>query len=308
MNNKYDATYGKLIQTVLDEGEKVNDRTGVNTISSYNTFVDYGQTDLDAFPILTSKFVPFKTVLSELLWFLEGSTDERRLAEITHNKPREEIQDKTTIWTANAKADYWGKEDLGNIYGMMWRRTPYPIITERNVHGYKFNDVSVGYYDVLGETIERMKVKPHDRRHVITAWQPAMQTQDQAALPPCHHTFQFTVTPSMQLNLLVDMRSNDIMLGHPFNMTSYALLQTMVAQVCDFKLGKLSFVLGDAHIYTNHIEGASENWLRIKDMDLPSNPRLVVDPSIKHIDDFKKDSFELIDYKYLPKIAMPMAV
>lgn len=306
--NSYDATYGGLVKKILENGSKVDDRTGVNTLSEYNAFVDYGQTELGQFPILTSKFVPFKTVLSELLWFLEGSTDERRLAEITFNKPRDEITEKNTIWTANAKADYWGKEDLGNIYGMMWRKAPYPIITERNVHGYKFNDVSVGYYDALGETIEKMKAKPFDRRHVVTAWCPALQTQDQAALPPCHHTFQFTVTPEMRVNLLVNMRSNDIMLGHPFNMTSYALLQAMVAQVCDYKLGKLSFILGDAHIYNNHIEGALENWNRISCMALPDLPTLLIDESVKHIDDFKKDSFELIGYEPLPKISMPMAV
>lgn len=311
MNYDYDKVYIEFLNSILSNDKIVTDRTGVGTFSNYNVFVDYGVISLDAFPILTSKLVSFNSVLSELLWFIEGSTNERRLAEITFNKPREEIVDKKTIWTGNAQADYWGNPELGNIYGKMWRSTPYPVIQKQDVHGVIFNNVDIKYYDQLQSVIEQIKHNPFSRRHVVSSWFPAIQTQEQAALPPCHHSFQFTVQPTddkHSLNLLVSLRSNDAFLGHPFNLTSYALLQAMVAHICGYSLGRLSFIIGDAHIYTNHLEAVYENIRRVQTELRSPYPKLIIDDSVKHIDDFTKESFTLVDYNPLSKISAPMAV
>lgn len=312
MINPYDVAYARYLQTIFETGETVGDRTGTGTIESFGVMADYGKISSEAFPLLTCKQTPFKSVLSELLWFIEGSTDERRLAEILFGKPRTELADKQTIWTANAKADYWknGKfeGDLGNVYGKMWRSWPAFEGYTRRVHGIVCGtNYENKPLDQLDRVIESLKRDPHSRRHLIVAWNPGEQTSDKVALPPCHYAFQFNVNSNKELSLLVSMRSNDAMLGAPFNIASYALLQLTVAQVTGLKPGQLKFSIGSAHIYNNHVDGAMETIRRVANHEVFTPPRLLIDPDIKNIDDFKMSSFRMENYKPSPKIPLPMA-
>lgn len=305
----YDEVYGRYLSDVLWNGVDVDDRTGTGTREIFSKYVDYGSI-LESFPLLTIKQTPFKAVLGELLWFIEGSTNEQRLSEITFG-----AAGKKTIWTDNANAPYWtgAKEpgDLGNIYGKMWRSWPVQDVTEhRTSDGILLSKtVQTSAIDQLDRVIEGLKSDPSSRRHLVLAWNPGEQTPDKVALPPCHYGFQFNVNPKYNtLNLLVNMRSNDILLGAPFNVASYALLQYMVAQVTGLNIGNLSFMIGSAHIYQNHFDGAQEVLNRLNSNEgLPASPKLRMDREIKHIDDFKMSSFELIGYNPLPRIPLPMA-
>jgi len=231
---------------------------------------------------------------SELLWFIEGSSDERRLCEILHGT---RDKDKRTIWTDNAEADYWtgGKfeGDLGRVYGVQWRDwTTYP-------KEGSFGDVKS--VDQLADVIQRIKDKPWDRRHIITAWNPG--ELDQMALPPCHMTFQFYVADN-KLSCHMFQRSCDMFLGVPFNIASYALLTHMIAQVTNLDVGELVLTLGDAHIYSNHFDQVKEQLSRVPD----TLPTLMIDKSIKYINDFTMDSFRLENYNPQKSIKAPMAV
>lgn len=304
----YDRIYTTYLSDILWNGVDVDDRTGVGTREVFSKYVDYGSI-INGFPLLTIKKTPFKAVLGELLWFIEGSTDERRLAEITFGN-----RTKNTIWTDNANADYWKgakfEGDLGNVYGKMWRSWPVHDVTEHKTKDGLLltKSVTSSAIDQLDKVIEGLKTDPSSRRHIVLAWNPGEQTPDKVALPPCHYVFQFNVNPKYKtLNLLVNMRSNDILLGAPFNVASYALLLRMVAQVTNLNTGNLSFMIGSAHIYTTHIEGAQEVISRLSKAETIQAPKLIIDDSIKHIDDFKMNSFELVDYNPLPKIPLPMA-
>ena len=284
--------YHELIKHILDNGVTKTDRTGTGTISVFGTQLRF---DLSkGFPLMTTKFVPFKSVLSELLWFLEGSTDERRLAEIYYGKNREELIGKQTIWTANADKQgvdlgYHNSDIikiLGPVYGYQWR------------HMYVSKHI-----DQIAQVIEQIKSNPDSRRHLVSAWNVA--DLDAMALPPCHYAFQFYVSEG-KLSCMFNMRSIDVFLGLPFNIASYALLTMMIAQVCDLEPGEVIFTGGDTHIYLNHLEQVNE--LLSRDISTYSLPTVALDPSIKSIEDFKMEHFTLSDYQSYPAIKAVMAV
>lgn len=288
-DNWSEDEYQDLLYTVRHSGEeRSNERTGVGTRSRFMSWLNF---DLrEGFPLLTTKKVAFKSVLSELLWFIEGSQNERRLAEIHYGKPRTELRDKTTIWTANA--DNQGKalghynsednKDLGPVYGVQWR----------NWDGI----------DQLANVIEGIKDDPQGRRHILSAWNVA--DLDKMALPPCHTFSQFYVNNQGELNCNLYQRSADLFLGVPFNIASYALLTYMIAHVCGLKVGEYYHTIGDGHIYSNHLDAVDEQLSR----EAKKFPTLKIIGEHKSIDDFTMDSFEIVDYDPLPFIKAPMAV
>jgi thymidylate synthase len=241
------------------------------------------------FPAVTTKKLAWRSVVSELLWFIEGSRDERRLREILYGDRNTE---KTTIWTANAEADYWKSKskfpgDLGKVYGVQWRKWEPPRWG--------------GTIDQLQGLIDGIKRDPHGRRHIISAWNPG-ELQDMA-LPPCHVMSQFNVTDG-KLSCQMYQRSCDMFLGVPFNIASYSLLTHMIAQVCGLGVGEFVHVLGDAHIYSNHVEQVKE---QLKRDPLPA-PTLRLNPAIKNINNFSMQDIELIGYQSHPPIKADMAV
>lgn len=281
--------YLDLLHTVINSGEKRDgERTGVGTRSWFMTWLTF---DLkEGFPLLTTKKVNFNAVASELLWFIEGSDDERRLAEIHYGKPREELVGKTTIWTANADAQgvALGYENtdtvkkLGPVYGVQWRN---------------WNGI-----DQLAKLIEQIKTNPQSRRHILSAWN--VSDIDAMALPPCHTFSQFYVTNQGELNCNLYQRSADLFLGVPFNIASYALLTHMIAKVCKLKPGTFTHTIGDAHIYENHIDAVKTQLERTS----RKFPKLKIKGRQKTIDDFTMDSFEITGYKPDPFIKAEMAV
>lgn len=274
-------TYLDALEFVLENGEVRDDRTGVGTIGVFGMQQRY---DLSkGFPAVTTKRLAFKACLGELLWFLEGSGDERRLAEITHGDP----EGKTTIWTPNALAPYWIPKakyqgDLGRVYGVQWR---------------DFNGT-----DQLMTLIEGIKKDPYGRRHIITAWNPA--ELDQMALPPCHCFAQFYVSRDNKLSCQMYQRSCDMFLGVPFNIASYSLLTHIVAQVCGLGVGEFVHTLGDAHIYSDHVEQVKEQLSR-EPLPLPT---LWINPDVHDIDKFTMEDFRLDGYNCHPPIKANMAV
>jgi thymidylate synthase len=279
--------YLNALKFVLENGTVKQDRTGVGTISYFGLQQRY---DLSkSFPAITTKKLAWRSVVSELLWFIEGSRDERRLKEILHG---DKDSEKTTIWTANAEADYWKNKakfpgDLGRIYGVQWRKWESPRWGS-NV-------------DQLASLIENIKRDPYGRRHILTAWNPG-ELKDMA-LPPCHIMSQFNVTDG-KLSCQMYQRSCDMFLGVPFNIASYSLLTHMIAQVCELDVGEFVHVLGDAHIYSNHIEQVKEQLERAP---LPA-PTLQLNPTIKDIDKFTMSDIELVGYQSHAAIKAEMAV
>jgi len=275
-------TYLAALQHVLDHGVQRSDRTGTGTIGVFGMQQRYDLTQ--GFPAVTTKKLAFKACLSELLWFLEGSSDERRLAEILHGSSEE---DKRTIWTDNALASYWLPKakfqgDLGRVYGVQWR--------------------DFGGVDQLLKLVEGIKRDPYGRRHIISAWNPA--ELEQMALPPCHCFAQFYVSADGKLSCQMYQRSVDLPLGAPFNIASYSVLTHMIAQICGLQVGEFIHVMGDAHIYINQIDGVKEQLSR---EPLPL-PKLWINPGIKDIDKFTMDDVKLIDYVSHPTINFPFAV
>lgn len=250
--------YHKLLEDILEYGEDVNDRTGVGTRSIFGYQMRF---DLSAgFPAVTTKKLAWKAVVGEILWFLEGSTDERRLAELTFGKDRTELVGKSTIWTANADAQ--GKalgyvnndfvKELGPVYGAQWRRFNY------------YNDPIAGV-DQISEIIEQIRTNPDSRRIILSAWNP-LQTSEMA-LPPCHAFAQFRVLNG-RLNCQMYQRSADAFLGVPFNIASYSLLTHILARECNLEVGEYVHTIGDAHIYSNHFDQVREQLSR-KEYPLP---------------------------------------
>ncbi len=302
--------YLDSLQYIMDEGIERADRTGTGTRSVFTYQMRFNLND--GFPAVTTKKLAFLSVKSELLWMIEGSGDERRLAEIRYGKPREELEDKNTIWTANAQADYWKPKakfegDLGRVYGVQWRKWIDNYGTQKrwnhNPMSVLNDDGSRNEYlvDQLGDVIQRIKDKPWDRRHIVTAWNPG-EIGDMA-LPPCHMIYQFYVHGEY-LCCHMFQRSCDMVLGVPFNIASYAILTHMVAQVCDLQVGELVLTLGDAHIYMNHYDQVKEQLKRIPG-DLPN---LWLNPDVKNIDDFTMDDIRLDDYHPQEAIKAEMAV
>jgi thymidylate synthase len=273
--------YHDLLEDILNNGEVKDDRTGVGTISVFGRQLRF---DLTAgFPAVTTKKLAWKSVVSELLWFIEGSGDERRLAEILHGS--RDIE-RSTIWTGNAQAAYWTPKarydgDLGRVYGVQWRDW-------RGV-------------DQLTNLIEGIKKDPNGRRHILAAWN--VDELDKMALPPCHVLAQFYVSNG-KLSCHMYQRSVDVFLGLPFNIASYALLTHMIAQVCDLKVGELIISTGDTHIYSNHVEQVKEQLSR-EEYPLPA---LFLNPEIKNIDKFSMDDILLFDYQSHGTIKADMAV
>lgn len=300
--------YLDALKYVLEHGTTKTDRTGVGTISYFGMQQRY---DLSkGFPAVTTKKLAWKAVVSELLWFIEGSGDERRLAEILHGT---RDTSKSTIWTGNARADYWTPKakysgDLGRVYGVQWRKWRTPI--EHKAETFK-DDFGSSYHregyvhfkevDQLKNLIEGIKQDPHGRRHILSAWNPG-ELQDMA-LPPCHTFAQFNVTDG-KLSCQMYQRSCDMFLGVPFNIASYSLLTHMIAQVCELEPGEFVHVLGDAHIYSNHVEQVKEQLAR---EPLPA-PTLWLRPDIKDITKFTMQDIELADYLHLGAIRAEMAV
>jgi len=281
--------YLQALDNVLNNGTVRDDRTGTGTIGIFGTQQRY---DLSkSFPAVTTKKLAWKSVLSELLWFLEGSTDERRLAEILHGT--RDIS-KRTIWTDNANAQgvalgYKNTDtvkELGPIYGKQWR-------------SWVGAD---GEYDQLQATIDNLKSDPFSRRHIISAWNVA-QIKDMA-LPPCHIMMQFYVTPNGKLDLIMYQRSADMFLGVPFNIASYSVLLHMVAQVTNLEVGEFIHNIGDAHIYLNHKDQVKEQLARVP-LELP---QLKINPLVTEINDFVMNDFELVGYESYATIKAPMAV
>jgi thymidylate synthase len=275
-------TYLDALHHVLNHGTVREDRTGVGTIGIFGMQQRYNLQE--GFPAVTTKRLAFKACLSELLWFIEGSGDEKRLREILHGS-RE--SNKDTIWTANALAPYWQPKakyegDLGRIYGVQWR---------------DFRGV-----DQLLNLIDGLRNDPYGRRHIITAWNPS--ELDSMALPPCHCFAQFYVSAEGLLSCQMYQRSADYFLGVPFNIASYSIFTHMIAQVCNLGVGEFVHVIGDAHIYLNHIEQVKEQLTR---EPLPA-PKLWINPDVKDITQFTMEDFRLDGYNSHPPIKAPMAV
>jgi thymidylate synthase len=261
--------YHDLLKHVLEHGHKKEDRTGTGTISVFGYQMRFNLDE--GFPLLTTKKVHLKSIIHELLWFLQGSTNIAYLKE--HG---------VRIW------DEWADDEgnLGPVYGYQWRNWPKP------------NGESI---DQIAQVVESIKKNPDSRRLIVSAWNVA--DVEKMKLPPCHAFFQFYVADG-RLSCQLYQRSADIFLGVPFNIASYALLTMMVAQVCNLKLGDFVHTLGDAHIYSNHLEQVQEQLSRTP----KSLPTMHINPEVKDIFSFKFEDFTLTDYDPYPAIKAEVAV
>jgi len=285
--------YIKALEHILDKGKQRGDRTGVGTrgVFGYQMRFDLRRN----FPAVTTKKLAWKSVVSELLWFLEGSTDERRLAEIHFGKPRKEIVDKKTIWTANANKQgvelgYTNNEtqkELGPVYGKQWRSW----------------GKDAGGEDQIKKIIFDLKNNPNSRRHIVSAWN--VEKIDKMALPPCHTMFQFHIQDN-ELSCQLYQRSADMFLGVPFNIASYALLTHIISNILKLQPGDFIWTGGDCHIYNNHFEQAKEQVTR-----KPKTAPALEMPNFKNIESViasKPKDFKLVNYEPMDSIKAPMAV
>ena len=273
--------YLTALEYCFENGDFVKSRAG-NVKKAFGYQMRFNLED--GFPAVTTKKLAWKAVVSELLWFLEGSDDERRLAEIQYEDTKENLEDKKTIWTQNANADYWKnkskfKGDVGRIYGVQWRN---------------FNGV-----DQIINLIEGLKQNPHGRRHILTAWNPA--ELDEMSLPPCHAFSQFYISNN-KLSCQLYQRSCDMFLGVPFNIASYSLLIHILAKECRYQVGEFILSLGDFHIYEEHFDQVKIQLTR----EPKTHPNLQFEH--KKINEYKTSDFQLINYEYHPKIVAPMNV
>lgn len=305
-----ESQYLDLLRDVLDNGELRDDRTGVGTLSVFGRQIRCNLAD--GFPALTTKKLAWRAVVGELLWFLEGSGDERRLAEITHGS-----RDGTvTIWTPNALAPYWKNRakydgDLGRVYGVQWRSwktstlKSYDDFLSHPDGGMTYfgAKVLVEEIDQIKNIINTLKTNPTDRRMVLSAFN--VGELDKMALPPCHMFSQFYANKTKNtLSCQVYIRSNDLFLGLPFNIASYALLTHMMAQVTGYGIGELVITIGDAHIYLNHVDQVREQLSRTA---FPL-PQLQLNTNITDIDAFSMQDIQLLNYESHGSIKAPMAV
>jgi thymidylate synthase len=289
--------YLDALQYILDNGDTRTDRTGTGTIGVFGMQHRYNLKD--GFPAMTTKKLAWKAVVSELLWFLEGSNDERRLCEILHG---DREASRNTIWTGNAQAAYWKPKakfsgDLGRVYGVQWRT--WQTNVKRWISSSESEWATVDQIQVL---IDGIKKDPTGRRHILSAWNPG--ELNDMALPPCHVLAQFYVNSKNELSCQMYQRSNDFFLGCPFNIASYALLTHMIAQVCGLGVGEFIHVNGDAHIYSNHIEQVKEQLSRSPLVA----PQLWLNPDITDISKFTMDDISLVGYISHEAIKAPMAV
>ena len=296
--------YLDALKQVLEQGEVRDDRTGVGTISLFGMQQRY---DLStSFPAVTTKKLAWRACVGELLWMIEGSGDERRLAEITHGTS----DGKTTIWTPNARAPYWKPKaqfegDLGRVYGVQWRHWR-KYKEQMSMGAAHLGGIRVAAdrheVDQLQDLITGLKQDPYGRRHIISAWNPG--ELDQMALPPCHTFAQFYVSRDNRLSCQMYQRSCDMFLGVPFNIASYSLLTALIAQVCNLDVGEFVHVLGDAHIYLNHVEQVKEQLQR---EPLPA-PQLLLNKNIQDITKFTMADIQLDGYSSHASIQADMAV
>ncbi len=271
--------YIDLVNHVLDNGFKKNDRTGTGTISVFGYQMRF---DLnEGFPMVTTKKLHLKSIIYELLWFLKGDTN---INYLTENGVR--------IWNE------WANEngDLGPVYGHQWRN---------------WNDDEI---DQIKDIIKTLKTNPDSRRMLVSAWNPSVLpdtsksfseniANGKAALPPCHAFFQFYVADG-KLSCQLYQRSADVFLGVPFNIASYALFTMMMAQVCDLGYGEFVHTFGDAHIYSNHLE-----QLKLQTSRTPKPlPKMIINPEVKDIFNFKYEDFTLVDYDPHPHIKGKVAI
>jgi len=261
--------YLDLLQRIVNEGTRKEDRTGTGTLSVFGHQMRFNLEE--GFPLLTTKKLHLKSIIHELLWFLKGDTNVKYLQE-----------NGVRIW--NEWADENG--ELGPVYGHQWRSWP-------NYNG--------GHVDQIQDIVNDLKNNPDSRRMIVSAWNVA--EVDQMALPPCHCLFQFYVANG-KLSLQLYQRSADTFLGVPFNIASYALLTMMMAQVSGLKLGDFIHTTGDTHLYLNHLEQAKEQLKRTP----RTLPRMVINPNVTSIFDFKYDDFTLEGYDPLPHIKAEVSV
>ena len=261
--------YLDLLNRIMTEGVQKEDRTGTGTISVFGHQMRFNLED--GFPLLTTKKLHLKSIIHELLWFLQGDTNVKYLQE-----------NGVRIW--NEWADENG--DLGHIYGYQWRSWP---------------DYNGGHIDQISEVIDQIKNNPDSRRIIVNAWNVA--DLGNMNLTPCHMFFQFYVADG-KLSLQMYQRSADTIFGVPFNIASYALLLMMMAQVTGLKPGEFIHTTGDTHLYVNHLEQVKLQLTR----EPRSLPKMKINPEVKSIFDFKYEDFELVDYDPHPHIAGKVAV
>ena len=278
--------YLQILDRILREGAQKGDRTGTGTLSIFGTQSRYNLEE--GFPLLTTKKLHLKSIIYELLWFLNGDTNVRYLQE--HG---------VRIW--NEWADENG--ELGPVYGHQWRSWP---------------DYDGGTIDQIGQVVEQLKTNPNSRRMIVSAWNVA--EVNRMALPPCHTIFQFYTSPcpsqdeentsqeqggeKLRLSLQLYQRSADTFLGVPFNIASYALLLQMMAQVTGFKAGDFIHTTGDTHLYLNHIEQAKLQLTR----EPRPLPKMIINPDVKNLFDFRFEDFELVGYNPHPHIKAEVSV
>ena len=297
--------YKELLQDILDNGEVKDDRTGIGT---YSVFGRHLRFDLRrGFPAVTTKKLAWKACVGELLWFIEGSSDERRLAEITHGSR----EDTVTIWTPNALSPYWKHKakfegDLGRVYGVQWRdwitHTPAGEPDIDDDYGKTYFDPVYKHIDQLSNLIEGLKQDPNGRRHILSAWN--VSELDQMALPPCHVMSQFYVNKNKELSCHMYQRSVDVFLGLPFNIASYALLTHLLAHHCNLKVGELVISTGDTHIYKDHIEQVNEQLTR----ETYPLPTLMLNTEKNNIFEMTMADIHLENYQSHGPIKATMAV
>jgi thymidylate synthase len=261
--------YLDLMQHVLDHGVEKSDRTGTGTKSVFGYQMRFDLSE--GFPLVTTKKCHLRSIIHELLWFLQGDTNIEYLKE-----------NGVRIW------DEWADENgnLGPVYGYQWRSWP---------------SASGKHVDQITQLVDQIKSNPDSRRLIVSAWN--VGDIENMALPPCHAFFQFYVANG-KLSCQLYQRSADIFLGVPFNISSYALMTIMIAQVCDLELGDFIHTFGDAHIYSNHFEQANLQLSR----ETRTLPTMKINPKIKNIFNFKFEDFELTDYNPHPHIKAPVAI
>jgi len=285
--------YIQALEHILKNGKQRDDRTGIGTRGVFGYQMRFNLRD--GFPAVTTKKLAWKSVVSELLWFLEGSTDERRLAEIHFGKTRKEVTDKKTIWTANANkqgvelghTNNETQKELGPIYGKQWRSW----------------GKDVGGEDQIRKIISDLKTNPNSRRHIVSAWN--VDKLEEMALPPCHTMFQFHIQDK-ELSCHLYQRSADMFLGVPFNIASYSLLVYIFSEILNLTPGDFIWTGGDCHIYNNHLEQVRE---QVKREPLQA-PKIQI-PKLRSIEDVLSSTpkdYRLIDYSPMESIKAPMAV
>ena len=279
--------YHDLLRSILQNGREHHDRTGVGTISHFGFQTRF---DLrEGFPIVTTKKIPFRWVVEELLWFLSGDTNEQNL--------RARGVDIWAEWADEEHTAKFGRQagDLGPVYGYLWR-------------SFGGNYPSRDGVDQIARLIEQIKINPDSRRLIVSGWDP--RQADNVDLPPCHTLFQFKIEDRRTLHCQLYQRSADAFLGVPFNISSYALLTHLVAHVSDLQVGEFIYTLGDYHIYRNHLEQVNELLSR-EPLPLPILEIRDPDSTLRGLDGLLSFSFEhlnLVGYKSHGKIAAPVAV